>query len=90
MVSLQQWKNGGPEFSGSPCGEVISGKVIGKFSKPSAWGYNWVTLFLREINTGTWPSRLLESQILDSKNMVMSPAGLGPKKDCAGKAQQQF
>jgi hypothetical protein len=25
-------------------------------------GYNWATLFLGEINTGTWPSRLGESQ----------------------------
>jgi hypothetical protein len=24
--------------------------------------YNWATLFLREINTGSWPSRLGESQ----------------------------
>jgi hypothetical protein len=27
-----------------------------------ARGYNWATLFLGEINTGTWPSRLGESQ----------------------------
>jgi hypothetical protein len=27
-------------------------------SKPSARGYNWAILFLRDINTGTWPSRL--------------------------------
>jgi hypothetical protein len=26
-------------------------------SKPSAQGYNWATLFLGSINTGTWPSR---------------------------------
>jgi hypothetical protein len=26
--------------------------------KPSARGYNWATLFLGDINTGTWPSRL--------------------------------
>jgi hypothetical protein len=32
--------------------------------KPSARGYNWVTLFLGDINTGTWPSRLGESQEL--------------------------
>jgi hypothetical protein len=31
--------------------------------EPSAWGYNWVTLFLVVINTETWPSRLGESQI---------------------------
>jgi hypothetical protein len=31
-------------------------------SEPSAWGYNWATLFLGDINTGAWPSRLGESQ----------------------------
>jgi hypothetical protein len=30
--------------------------------KPSVRGYNWATLFLGDINTGTWPSRLGESQ----------------------------
>jgi hypothetical protein len=35
--------------------------------EPSAWGYNWVTLFLGAINIGTWCSRLGESQIWDSK-----------------------
>jgi hypothetical protein len=29
--------------------------------KPSARGYNWATLFLGDINTGTWLSRLGES-----------------------------
>jgi exonuclease III len=32
-------------------------------SKPSARGYNWATLFLGDINTGTWSSRLGESQM---------------------------
>jgi hypothetical protein len=26
--------------------------------EPSARGYNWVTLFLGDINTGNWSSRL--------------------------------
>jgi hypothetical protein len=26
--------------------------------EPSARGYNWATLFLGDINTGAWPSRL--------------------------------
>jgi hypothetical protein len=26
-------------------------------SVANAWGYNWVTLFLGEVNTGTWSSR---------------------------------
>jgi hypothetical protein len=35
-------------------------QVIGDDEKrePSAGGYNWVTLILGDINTGTWPSRL--------------------------------
>jgi hypothetical protein len=32
--------------------------------EPSARGYNWDTLFLGDINTGIWPSRLRESQEL--------------------------
>jgi hypothetical protein len=35
--------------------------------KPSVWGYNWVTLFLEDINMGTWSSRLGESRIWDAK-----------------------
>jgi hypothetical protein len=34
-----------------------------KSIKPSAQGHNWATLFLGDINTGTWPSRLGESQM---------------------------
>jgi hypothetical protein len=26
--------------------------------RPGAWGYNWATLSLWDINTGTWSSRL--------------------------------
>jgi hypothetical protein len=44
--------------------------------KPNAWGYNWVTLFLGEINTGTWPSRLGESQKLRQRNMLSAPRDL--------------
>jgi hypothetical protein len=33
----------------------------------SAWGYNRAALFLGDINTGTWSSRLGESKIWDSK-----------------------
>jgi hypothetical protein len=36
-------------------------------TEPSAWGYNWATLFLRHIHTGSWPLRLGESRIWDSK-----------------------
>jgi hypothetical protein len=35
--------------------------------EPSAWGHDWATLFLGDVNTGTWSSRLGESQIWDSK-----------------------
>jgi hypothetical protein len=31
--------------------------------QPSAREYNWATLFLGNINTGTWPSRLGESRM---------------------------
>jgi hypothetical protein len=32
--------------------------ILNHWSKPNAREYNWATLFLVEINTGTWPSRL--------------------------------
>jgi hypothetical protein len=35
--------------------------------EPNAWGYNWAPLFLGDTNTGTWPYRLEESRISDSK-----------------------
>jgi hypothetical protein len=31
--------------------------------EPRAWGYNWATLFLGDINTGIWNSRLGESRM---------------------------
>jgi hypothetical protein len=33
------------------------------YQKPSVRGYNWVTLFLGDINTEIWPSRLGEYQM---------------------------
>jgi hypothetical protein len=32
------------------------------YVEPNARGYNWASLLLGEINTGTWPSRLGKSQ----------------------------
>jgi hypothetical protein len=37
--------------------------VKGDKREPSARGYNWANLFLGDTNTGTWPSRLGESQM---------------------------
>jgi hypothetical protein len=36
--------------------------ILSSSSFTSAQGYNWATLFMGDINTGTWPSRLGESQ----------------------------
>jgi hypothetical protein len=57
--------------------------------KPSARGYNWVALFLGDINTGTWSSRLGESH-KRQLNIAVSSAGLRPKSDCSGMAQKQL
>jgi hypothetical protein len=40
---------------------TVALRVLGDKKGTSAWGYNWVTLFLGDIYTGTWPSRLGES-----------------------------
>jgi hypothetical protein len=42
------------------------------------------------MNTGAWPSRFGGDLNLGQKNMVMSPAGLGPENDCSGKNQQEL
>jgi hypothetical protein len=44
-------------------------------SEPSAWGNTWATLFLEDINMGTWPSKC-------GRKMVTSSAELGPKSVC--------
>jgi hypothetical protein len=41
--------------------------VGGDEMEPNIWGCNWGTLFRGDINKGTWPSRLGESRIWDSK-----------------------
>jgi hypothetical protein len=46
---------------------------------PSAWGYNWASLFLGDINAGTWPSRLEESRIWDSKILSWVPRESDPR-----------
>jgi hypothetical protein len=43
-------------------------------------GCNWATLFLGDINMGTWPSRLGRVSNLRQLNMDMSPTGPGPQK----------
>jgi hypothetical protein len=37
--------------------------VRGNEKGTQCWGYNWATVFLGDINTGTWPSWLEESRI---------------------------
>jgi hypothetical protein len=38
---------------------IVALRVVGDDKKePSTWGYNRTILFLRDINTGTWPSML--------------------------------
>jgi hypothetical protein len=54
---------------------------------PVPWVY-WATLLLGIIITGTWPSRLGESQM--RVKMAVSSVGLGPKSDCFGKTQKQL
>jgi hypothetical protein len=73
--SVEKWKVSGHESQGA-CRQyeligvkppVTSDSDSGSKSDRSAWGYNRATLFLGDINTGTWPSRLGEYPIWDSK-----------------------
>jgi hypothetical protein len=52
---------------------VFGSREVIKGSQTSAWGYNRVTQFLEDINTGTWSSKLGESQIWDSKIRSWAP-----------------
>jgi hypothetical protein len=45
---------------GSIPDEVIGVLNLSNSSEPSVREYNWTTLFLGDINTGTWSSRLWE------------------------------
>jgi hypothetical protein len=53
--------------AGSNTSTVALRVVGGDEKETQCLGVNWATLFLRDIDTGTWPSRLGESRICDSK-----------------------
>jgi hypothetical protein len=48
--------------AGKNTSTVVLRIVIGDKREPSAQGSNWATLYLRDINTGTWPSKLEDSK----------------------------
>jgi hypothetical protein len=50
--------------------------------EPSAWVYNWVTLFLGDINTGDLALQVGGVPKLRQQIIAMSPAGLGVENDC--------
>jgi hypothetical protein len=60
-------------------------KYVNELDKRKYWGCNWATLFLGEINTGTWPCRCGISD-LRKKNMIMSPAGLSSRLTALAKS----
>jgi hypothetical protein len=59
------------------------------FGKPNAWGYSRVTLFLGEINTGTWPSRMGNLNFGTAKYGHKS-RGTWARENCTDNAQQQL
>jgi hypothetical protein len=50
------------------------------YYKPNAWGCNWDILFLGEINTVTWSSRLGESKKIETKLCSWVPWDSDPRK----------
>jgi hypothetical protein len=44
-------------------------------AKPNTRWYNWATLFLEEINTGTWPSMLEESKKIGTIKYDLESSG---------------
>jgi hypothetical protein len=53
--------------------------VGGEKREPCAWEYNRATLFLEDINIGTWSSGSGESRIWDSKIWSWSPRDSNPR-----------
>jgi hypothetical protein len=49
--------------AGSNTSTVALRVVGGDEKEPNAWGYNWATLFLGDLNTGTWRSRWGEFRV---------------------------
>jgi hypothetical protein len=75
----------GVEFS-QPCGDGFeyihrspASRMRRRKGNPVPEGYNWATLFLGDINTGTWSSRLGESRIWDSKIWSRIPRDSDPR-----------
>jgi hypothetical protein len=58
--------------------------------EPSAWGYNWATLFLGDIDTATWPSRLGESRIWDTKIWLWVPRDSDLRITALARASSNF
>jgi hypothetical protein len=65
--------------AGSNSSTVALWVVGGDEKEPSAWWYNWATLFLGVINTGTWLSRLGKPQIWESKIWSRVPRDSDPR-----------
>jgi hypothetical protein len=57
--------------------------------EPSARGFNWATLFLGDINMGTWHLQV-GGVSNETVKYGLSSAGLGPQSDCSGKVQKQL
>jgi hypothetical protein len=51
---------------------------------------HWATLFLGDINTGTWPSRLGESPIWDRKIWSRVPPNLDPRMTALARASSNY
>jgi hypothetical protein len=58
--------------------------------EPNALGYNRASLFLGDINTGTWPSSLGDSRISDSHIWPRVPRDSNPRMTASGEDQQQL
>jgi hypothetical protein len=64
ILSLQRLVPGDCLVEAGSNTSIVALQVVGGDEKePSALGYNWATIFLGDINTGSWPSRLGEPRI---------------------------
>jgi hypothetical protein len=66
--------------------QIVYVKAFECNREPRAAGYIWPTLFIGDINTWTWPSRLGESRIRDRKIWSRVPRDSDPRMTVLAKS----
>jgi hypothetical protein len=79
MQPVPGWRKHSHVEAGSNTSTVALWVVGGDERESNAWGYNWATQFLGDINTRFWPSKSGKSRIWDSKTWTWVPLDSDPR-----------